>query len=234
MRILKALKYDILFQFRHGFYFAYGVVTLLYIIFLNNLPMETREYIIPIIIFTDTGALGFFFLGGMVLLEKDQKSLEALFVTPMRISEYLVTRVLSLLLLSVSTSIIILLTSYGFSANIFMFLIGTVLTSILFTLLGFPWVARAKSVNIYLLGAVLVMWPFILPLLDYLNIVKTPLFMALPTTGSLNLLQGSFNTLDPMMLVYSIGILAVWIGIAFVWAKKWFAKYIILSIGDEK
>lgn len=70
---------DIRFQWRHGFYAVYAIVSAVYAGILHGLPAGIREKAAQAIIYSDPVILGFLFAGGMVLLEKRQGVLEPLF-----------------------------------------------------------------------------------------------------------------------------------------------------------
>ena len=96
MRFTSALKYDLKFQIRHGFYYAYAFVVTFYLIALLNIPLGIREWVTTLVIFSDTSVLGFFFVGSIILLERGQGTLNTLFVTPIRLHEFLLSKSLSL------------------------------------------------------------------------------------------------------------------------------------------
>ena len=59
-------------------------------------------------LFIDVSIFGFFFMGGMLYLEKDDGVLEALVATPLRTNDYLLTKIISLTLLSIVVSVAIM------------------------------------------------------------------------------------------------------------------------------
>ncbi|PGD97831.1 fluoroquinolone export ABC transporter permease subunit [Bacillus wiedmannii] len=234
MRLLSAIKYDIISQFRHGFYYAYLFVTILYIVLLRLLPNDIRTYIETLVIFSDPVVLGFYFIGGIILLEKAQNTLDSLFVTPFRVHEYIISKIISLTLLTVIASFVVIgLTRDSGFAPISM-LLGVTLSSIFFTLLGFAIVVRSKSINSYLLISPVYTLGFFLPVLDYINIFKTPFFYIIPTYPALILIDGGKGNISLFTMIYSILILIIWISIVYIWAYKSFYKYIILKIGGGK
>ncbi|MDM5187024.1 ABC transporter permease [Bacillus sp. DX4.1] len=231
MRLLSAVKYDIISQFRHGFYYAYLFVTILYIVLLRLLPDGIRTSVETLVLFSDPVVLGFYFIGGIVLLEKAQNTLDSLFVTPFRVHEYITSKIISLTLLTVVASFVVagFTRDSGFAP--IPMLIGVTLSSIFFTLLGFAIVVRSKSVNSYLLISPAYTLVFFLPVLDYINIFKTPLFHIIPTYPALVLIDGGGGNLSLFTMLYSITIIIIWIIIAYIWAYQSFYKYIILKIG---
>ncbi|NQV49093.1 MAG: hypothetical protein HQ507_01245, partial [Candidatus Marinimicrobia bacterium] len=59
MRLVISLKQDIRFQFRHGFYYVYAILSVIYILVLRFLPDALVHPTMILILFTDVCALGF-------------------------------------------------------------------------------------------------------------------------------------------------------------------------------
>ncbi|MFZ5642268.1 MAG: hypothetical protein ACOY46_01610 [Bacillota bacterium] len=233
MRTLSAIKYDIKFQVRHGFYHAYLLLTVLYAVALNIMPETYRPAMFSLIIFTDPSVLGFYFIGGIVLLEKGQNTLESLFVTPLKVSEYIWAKVASLTMLSLLSTLAIAILSMGLRINFTLLITGVTLSSIFFTLLGFALVARAKSLNQYFFYS-LPLIIFTLPALVYLGFPDTGIFYILPAKPALLLIDGAARGITLPDLVYSFAAMLVWIVIAYRWAYRWFYRYTVVGIkGDS-
>ncbi len=219
-RLLSSIKYDMLFQFRQGFYFAYAFVTLFYVILLKVIPESIAEAIFPFILFTDISVLGFFFIGGVLLLEKGQNSLDALFVTPLRVSEYLISKVISLSILSTIATVILFLVISGDIAFLPTLLLLVWANMFLYTLLGIGIASKVKSVNHYFIFGVPVGMILFLPLLTYFNFIDfAPLYL-LPTEPTLEMLTGNFS-------VQSVVILIVWMIISWFVGNSLFVKNIV-------
>lgn len=233
MRLLSLIKNDIKFQVKHGFYQIYIVVTLLYIILLRIVEPSFRGFIATIIIFSDPSVLGFFFIGGIVLLEKNQNIYQSIFVSPLREEEYLISKVVSFALISVISSLAIAFSINGFSFNIVLFMLGVLLTSAFFTLMGFILVSRTNTINEYLISSPLISI-LILPLLEFFKIYKSPIFNFLPAKASLDLIYGSFLGMNNIQIILSVVNIGSWIIFAFLWAKAWFNRFIIARIGGGK
>jgi fluoroquinolone transport system permease protein len=231
MRVASALRYDILFQFRHGFYYAYLFVTAIYVLALLNLHQNIRAAVTTMLLFTDTTMLGFFFIGAIVLLEKGQNILESLFVTPLRVYEYFISKVASLTLISLLSALIIVLTTHGPFKNIFVFIAGLAVSSCFYTLFGFIFAARAKNVNDYFAKALGVGLFICLPVIGYFNIFKTPMFYIFPTQATIILIEIAFKDFSILEIVYAFVCLTVWSVIAAVFAYRSFYKHVILKIG---
>ena len=88
MRLGRLICGDIHFQWKYGFYFIYFILTVLYVCGIAALPEHWKTDIASIMIYSDPAAMGLFFMGAIVLLEKSQKVLNAMVVSPVKISEY--------------------------------------------------------------------------------------------------------------------------------------------------
>lgn len=234
MRLDRVVKYDMIFQFRHGFHYAYLLVSVLYIILIRSLPPAVSPTVTTLLIFSDTSLLGFFFIGGIVLLEKGQHTLESLFVTPFQMNHYFFSKIVTLTAIAAASSLAVLLFSHGFTGGLLPFLAGVILSSIFFTLIGFTLSSRVEDVNHYLVQSFLYTIPFIFPILGFLDIVNTPLYYILPTQATLILLHAPFDPPSAGQTLYAVGNLALWTGLAYIWARHWFTKYVILNIGGSK
>ncbi len=224
MRLAACIRNDIRVQFRSGFYLAYAVVTAIYIILLRVLPLETADMIAPVILFTDPSVLGLFFVGGIILLEKNDNILESLFVTPVRIDEYILSKAVSLGIISVISSLAIAASFRGFTFSFALLIIGISLTSFLFTMLGIVIASNTGSVNAYMVEAIPYILPAMAPLLWYFHVFSTPLFWLLPTRGAVSIIAGAFHSIRAAELVFSFLSLTIWCLGAFLWARHSFSR----------
>jgi fluoroquinolone transport system permease protein len=232
MRLISSIKNDIKIQFRSGFYYAYIIVCLFYIFAVLQLPADYKKTGVFYIIFTDPTVLGFYFVGGLIMLERRQKTLTSLFVTPLRLNEYLISKVVSLGLLALVSSLLIAILLLGLDFNIWCFSLTVTLASVLFTLIGITLGVRAKNINSYLFISPLYLLPIILPVLGFLGVVHKNLFFFIPTHSILNLLNYAIMDTKRASLWLDFGLLILWLGIAFFWTKNWFVKYVIDQTGE--
>jgi len=226
-RILSAVKFDMKFQFRHGFYYVYLLFTVLYIIVLRLVPEGIRLPVASIIILSDPGILGFFMIGAIVMLERGQNLYSGLFSTPLRTSEYLAAKTISLGIISLASSLVIALVGLGQYLNLLLIVPGIFLTAMFFTLVGFAPALRFKSLPVFLLLSPAYIIIFYAPILLYFGIVDSVLFYLLPTTGALMLIDGSLTGLSTGLVFYSIGIIIVWLLGAWQLAERVLYRHII-------
>lgn len=149
MRLKNIILWDMKFQLKYGFYFIYGVMTVLYLLLLFALPSHWREKAATLMIFSDPAAMGLFFMGAIILLEKSQRVLNAIAVSPVKIWEYIAGKVVSIGLISILVALALAIAAD--IRHIPLVLLGTGLCSILFTLLGLLASTKIESLNQFLI-----------------------------------------------------------------------------------
>lgn len=226
MRLAVALRQDIYFQFRHGFYYAYAVLTVIYIILLRVLPADLVHPALTLILFTDICALGFFFIGAIVLLERGQNLTQSLFVTPLRLHEYLLSKALSFLLLSITSALLIILGAAVPMKDLLWFIPGMVFSTLIYTLFGLAFSVKARHVNDYFVKALGVGLLLSLPLFAYLQLFDTPLFYLFPTRGTLILLDVPGEEYALSQKLYSVFSLMAWLAVFSGWSYYRFDKHV--------
>ena len=145
MRLKNLVQKDIFFQWKYGFYYIYALISIIYICVLNSLPEAYKNDVSTVLVFSDPAAIGLFFMGAIILLEKSQRILNAVAISPVKVMEYIFSKVIALAIISSIVSVVIAI-STGMS-NIFLVIIGTVLTSIIFTLIGIIAATQIQSLN---------------------------------------------------------------------------------------
>jgi fluoroquinolone transport system permease protein len=230
-RLTSTMRCDVRLQFRHGFYYAAAFVTVVLIIILNQIPEEVLPVFLPIFVMGNMTMNTFYFVAGLVLLEKDDGVLEGLVVTPLRRWEYLWSKLLTLALLTVLENSIIVTAVVGLSYNAALFIVGVLLLAFINTLYGFIIVARYDSINSFIFPSIFWTMALSLPLLHYFDIVSTPLIYLHPVMAPLTLLVGAFQPITLGEVGYGLLYSLVWIAILFKLAKGAFYRFIIMKQG---
>jgi fluoroquinolone transport system permease protein len=229
VNLISLSLYNVKLQFRHGFYYAYLFVCIVYIILLRLIGPEMRELLTPVLIFSDPSMLGIFFVGGIVFLERDDNTLQSLFVTPLRAGDYCIIKAISLGFLALLAGLVLAFAGKGGLAFGWLSLIaGTVFTSFLFTFAGLGFSVRTDSVIDYIMTVLPVVITAALPFLRYFGLVDSSLFYLLPTQASLTLLRNGFSpgTVPVWELFMSAGILIAWNIAAWRWAGYRFRRHL--------
>lgn len=240
--ITKLFKQDVRFQFRHGFYYLYAFVTVSYIAVLLFIPLEFRSFWTVLIVFTDPGTLGFFFVGAIVMLERNQQLLTYLFITPVKLKSYLWSKIFSLTLIAWLTSLLIAYAALGTTVSFIWLTIAVFLCSFFFTACGLFIAVDAFSMNHFMFRAVLSMMLLYVPMLNYLDWISIRLFELMPSYSALFLLehalsaeQGIFSVHVPSGMVWiHLSLLICWNVIAYRLVYQRFDKYILSNTGEVK
>lgn len=152
MRLKKLFLLDMRFQAKHGFYFLYAALIVIYITVLFALPENWKEKAAAILIFSDPASMGLFFMGAIVLLEKSQHTICALAVSPVHATEYVIAKVSSLSVISLVTAVILALAADTDHMHIVLW--GTFISGVIFTLFGIIVATKIASLNQFILWTV--------------------------------------------------------------------------------
>jgi fluoroquinolone transport system permease protein len=216
MRDLVALlRWDLLMQYRYGFWVAGLVVTLTWAASLRPLSPEYLQIWLPCLLYVDIGTLGLMFIAGVLFFERRQGVTDALVVTPMRTSGWLAAKLISLTLLATVAACVLVLLTAGTEAAWLWLVPCFALVAALYTLLGFLLAARFASVSSFLVSFSLIGVVFALPLLDYFNVFSHPILWLNPAQPTLVLLRQPFRPASGPELAAAIVLTGVWLALGF-------------------
>ncbi|HBZ5209575.1 TPA: ABC transporter permease, partial [Clostridioides difficile] len=199
----------------------YLFLSIIYICIINVFPTFMREKIAIIMIYSDPAAMGLFFMGAIVLLEKSQRVLNSLAVSPVKVSEYILSKVISLGVISSIVAMFIAITLN--LDNIIISTIGTFFSSIIFSLLGLILASKASSLNQFIVLSIPIeIICFIQPILNVL--VDTKSYANLyPFNICISLISGDKNfIMINILILISIIIIIYFITYYFIcssWKK---------------
>lgn len=230
-RLLSTIRWDIQLQFRNGFYYASAFVAIITVLILGLFPNVDWRFILPVILFENLLINTFYFVAGLVLLEKGEGTLEGLIVSPLRRWEYLASKAITLTLLSLFETVIVTAIIFGLGLNWLSFLLGIIILCTMFTLFGFSFVARYDSINTFLFPSVLLTTLLSLPLIDALALWESPLMLLHPFQAPMQLLQGGFQPLAGWELAYGLLYGLLWIFLLYQWSQRSFYRFVVLKQG---
>lgn len=188
MRWIKLMKGDLRFIKKYGILFLYLLFTILYLMLLSLFDGEIRKTVGIILIFTDPAAMGLFFMGAIILLEKSQRVHCSLAVAPIKISEYICAKVISIALLSTLVGMIL-----GGYSNLNIIEIGyaVFLSSTLFSFCGLIVATKSDSLNRFLLLTVPFELLLFLPAILYqFRTLDFMLWLLHPSVSAMHLMLG--------------------------------------------
>ncbi|MCI5045673.1 MAG: ABC transporter permease [Aquisalinus sp.] len=192
-RLIMLIRHDVRLQWRYGILAAYGVVIFMtggLIWFLRDLM---PGWFISLVIFTDNAPVGFFFLGGLLMLERAENVRDTLAVTPVSAGEYLTSKLLTFLTLSLMAVTVVGIAS-GKQINWPLFVFAGTITAVFYLGLGAFVAARTKTVTGYITSSVVWFLPLLLPAgVAFLD--PMPLWLSiLPTAAQLDLILAALDS----------------------------------------
>jgi fluoroquinolone transport system permease protein len=230
-RLFATLRLDVRLQWRNGFYFATFFVLAVMALAFSQYRLEI-SWMLPMLVFSNLPINTYYFVAGLVLLEKGEGTLEAQTTSPLRSGEYLLSKNLSLAALSLLEALLVVWILGGMDLNPLLFSAGTVLGALLFTLCGFLLVARYDSINAYLLPSIPYLVLLLLPMLEAFGLAQSYLFYLHPFQAVLKLLQYSFGQGQPWEAVYGLLYGGLWVLVLWRLARRSFERFIVRREGE--
>ncbi|MEM7112843.1 MAG: hypothetical protein AAF614_10455 [Chloroflexota bacterium] len=239
-RLISAMKTDVVVQVRNNLY-AIGIsVGLLVAIALSQLASPRHlPLAIPTLMVLAVGGSTLLYVAGMIIFERDEGTLHAVIVSPLRTSEYLWSKVITLTTLATVESIVMIggtmlimsRTAVVTLPNIPLLLLGIFAIGVVYTLLGIILIVRYDKITDFLIPMAGVAVVLQLPFLYFLGILEWPLLLIIPTSAPAVIMQGAYVPLAAWEWVYGVGYTAVLIiGLAY-WAYRAFLTHVVAKIG---
>ena len=197
MRLYNVLKADLLFQWKQGFYIIYMILTLVYLVILGQMPELWLGYAVPLILYSDPSVLGMFFIGGIVLLEKEQGILDLLTITPLKTREFVISKLIALTAIALISGLAITVGSGVINVNYLLLSVGIVLTSVFYTSFGMVVSLKCQTVNGYFIKIVPWTLLMLLPFLGIIPLGMNPLLEVFPSYASLFLILSAYQGSSP-------------------------------------
>lgn len=226
-RLVATIGLDVRLQARNGFYYAVLVVLAAWLAVLTRIDGVDWRPVLPAIVFGNLVMVSFYFVAGMVLLEKVEGTLEAQVVTPLADWEYLGSKVVTLTGLSLLEQAVVVGAAVGSEFGPLALSAGIVLAAALYTLVGFMAVARYDSINEYLFPSAVYVVAVSLPLLDYFGIWESWVMYLHPFQAPLVLLGAAFRPVAVWQVVYGILYALVWITVLVQLDRRAFARFVV-------
>jgi fluoroquinolone transport system permease protein len=216
-----ALRWDVVLQARNGFYWASAFVVLVIGGLLLAIPEAVRSneaVLVPAIVAINLQITTFFFVAGLMLLERDEGTLTALAVSPVSAGGYLATRTISLTMLAAVETIALMWIAFSTAAS-WAILAGTASLGVIYTGFGAVVGARYASVNALLLPASVVLSVLLLPLIPHFGLGPRTLVMLHPIEPALTLMRAGYGAASRSEIMFGVVGSIGWSSLAFVWGR---------------
>lgn len=218
-RLAATLRMDAQVQARNGFYAATGFVAASSILLLRWLPADTAALLLPVVILENILINTFYFVSALLLLERDEGTLAALSVTPLRSGEYLAAKVVTLTALSLAESLLITVALVGLDGRLVVMSLGIALAAALFCFAGVAAVVRYASINEFIMPSVFYAFLLSLPILGYFGVGARAWYLPHPIQGPFDLMQmqAPFSAAG---LAYAVGYPLLWVVPFYLWSRR--------------
>lgn len=218
-----ALRWDIVLQARNGFYWASAFVVLIIGGVLLAVPEAARAnegVWVPAILAVNLQITTFFFMAGLMLLERDEGTLAALAVSPLTPGGYLGARTVTLTSLAAVETVVLVLIAFEAGRSWLLVLAGTSALGVIYTGIGAAVATRYVSINALLLPASLVVTLLLAPLLAHVGFAPRSLFLLHPIEPALTLIRAGYVPAPPGELAFGAAGSVAWCGFAFLWGRS--------------
>ena len=214
---------ELKFQWRHGFIIAAAVVTIVWALLLNFLPDAQKAFWFGIVTALDVASIGLLFGFGLGMLDRNQRAVLAIRITPVHSWVLAAARIVSLsLLLTVTLFVLGLLVLEW--ATVLRLSLAIVLNAVFFSTIGVTCARYFVTVNQFIIFFALSGAVWALPILYYSELVSSILWLSLPSSGGTLMLKLGFSELPHSTLLLAIAFQIVWIGLAFFAGERWAPK----------
>jgi fluoroquinolone transport system permease protein len=229
--------WDIKVQARENVYLFTALTTLTFCVFIWLLPDVAPDTVITGILFLDPAVVGTSFVAAIVLMERSQNTLAALAVSPVRPSEYVLSKIITLTFLTFAGGMALVYAAY-YPVPVdqaVSFIIAMAFTGTLGVVGGVLLVATANSMNHFLARASPISVVLYLAFLAHFNVVKGVwawiLFGLNPGHAMLRSLLWAADSSKVSIAeaIYAFGYMGLLIAVFFAWALRLYGDNIARS-----
>ncbi|MGD9618856.1 MAG: fluoroquinolone transporter permease [Mycolicibacterium sp.] len=206
-RWTSALRLEATLQWRQRFIHAGVISGLLWLAVLLPMPQHLRDIVEPYVLIGDITIIGFFFIGGSVFFEKQERTLGAVVCSPLRFGEYLSVKLTVLLAISLLVAVVVVTATNGTDFHPAPLVAGVVLGTLVMLLAGFASSLPFSSVSDWFLSTTVPLAVLSLPALYLMGIWVSPVLYLIPTLGPLLLFGAVFDqvSLNGWQIGYALG-----------------------------
>ncbi|MCV7400706.1 fluoroquinolone transporter permease [Mycobacterium fragae] len=233
-RFASALRLELTLQVRQRFLHAAVFSGLIWLAVLLPMSRAIRPVAEPYILMGDVAIIGFFFIGGTVFFEKQERTIGAIISTPLRFGEYLAAKLTVLLLISLFVAVAVATIVHGLDYHPAPLVVGIVLGTLVMLLVGFVTSLPFSSVTDWFLTATIPLALMLVPpIVHYSGLWANPILYLMPTQGPLLLLGAAFDqvSLAPLQVFYAVAYPVAWVVALCRAAKTMFGRYVIERCG---
>lgn len=239
-RLLAAMRTDVTVQIRNNLYtIGIGIGVFVAILLSQLISAEQLSTAIPTLLLLVVGGSTLLYVAGLIIFEKDEGTLSAVIVSPLRTTEYLGSKIITLTLLAmleaavmIGGALLIMRSGGAFALpNIPILVLATLAMGALYTLIGIVLIVRYDSITDFLVPVIVIALVLQVPLFYFMNLVANPLLLIIPTSAPTMIMRGAFVSLSAVEWLYALGYTTALLLALSVWAYRAFQTHIIMKVG---
>ncbi len=233
-RLVATMGCDVRLQFRNGFYWAIAFMLAFFALVILQLPAFDWARWVPVLIFSNLVTATFFFMAALVMLEKGEGTLAAQIVTPLSASEYLLSKLLTLIALSLVESLVLVLIVHGSAFRWLPMAIGIVCLAAMYCLAGLLVAMRYDSISELIFPSIGWVLLLSLPLLHATDLWPHPVMYLHPLQAPLVLMRGAFEPLAIWQWLYGFSGSVVVVIALFELGRRRFPPFVVQTEGVRR
>ena len=226
-RVANAVRLFLLAQWRNRFPHVYlGMVLLTVLGFRLAIPEQYVEWLVPAFLFGEPGTLALTLVAAQAYLERGDRSVTALAVTPLRSGEYVFAMVLASALVATLAGMAIQGFVLGVDLRLVLLFPPLLLTATLAGFVGLGLSARFSEFTRFLVAGLMPAMVLIqLPYLSYFELAPRLAFVWIPSDAALfGLANLARPEPDPLHYLLYAALLLGYNVVAFRWARRSFQE----------
>jgi fluoroquinolone transport system permease protein len=227
-RLIATLILDYQLQSR---YLVYTIVVLVAIAVASALhamfDATQLHFFMPLIILSGVSLTTIFLVGLLILLERDEGTLDVILVSPLRVEEYLASKLISLTFLALLESALLAVICFGLGFTFGWLVFAVVLRGATCVAVGVAISVRFRSITNFLPPAILASALFDIPILWYVELWPSSIVYLWPSMPSLLLAKAAFFDVTGSEIIYAslYGLVAA--AGALFWALRSLNRFVI-------
>ncbi len=234
-RLLAAVRTDVSLQARNQLYpISIGISLLLAAALAWLSTPDALVRTVPMGVLFIVGGSTLMYVVAMILLEKDDGTLDAIIVSPLRPVEYLAAKVATLTGLATLEGLLITLGTVVWLGrggtwvwpSAAMLLLGLIGLGVMHTLIGIILVVRHQRIMEALLPMGGIATILQIPAFYFVGALPHPVALVIPSAAPCMLIRGAFTSLQPWEWAYGIGYTLLSIGVLALWTQRAFIRHI--------
>ena len=188
---------------------------------------EQLEFFMPVLVMYGVSLTTVFLVGVLLLLERSEGTLSVVMVSPLRPSEYLASKLITLAGLALVESTIVAVVAYGLGWSFGWFVLAVVMRASMGVGVGVAVGVRYSSITRFLFPGILASLAFDFPNFWYFEIWPTSLFYLWPSMPPLLLAKSAFFAVEPLQLVYAFVYGPLVVGATLFWASRSIDRFVV-------